>query len=104
LSSPSSAPVLAPPLPDALPISPQGYGAPNYPPQAYPQQPPYPGAPPGYPGQPGYPAYGPPGYPQQPGAYGPDPAYGAYAPQGQPDRKSTRLNSSHEWTSYAVFC
>src|SRR2546428_10166858 len=21
-----------------------------------------------------------------------------------PDRKSTRLNSSHEWTSYAVFC
>ena len=66
------------------PVPPQGYGAPNYPPQAYPQQPPYPGAPPGYPGQPGYPAYGPPGYPQQPGAYGPDPAYGAYAPQGQP--------------------
>src|SRR5438105_9093225 len=23
---------------------------------------------------------------------------------GNPDRKSTRLNSSHEWTSYAVFC
>src|SRR5207247_4935028 len=22
----------------------------------------------------------------------------------QPDRKSTRLNSSHEWISYAVFC
>src|SRR5207247_10791805 len=22
----------------------------------------------------------------------------------QTDRKSTRLNSSHEWTSYAVFC
>src|SRR6266536_2586808 len=22
----------------------------------------------------------------------------------RPDRKSTRLNSSHEWTSYAVFC
>src|SRR6266550_2472399 len=65
------------------PGPPQGYGAPNYPPQAYPQQPPYPGAPPGYPGQPGYPAYGPPGYPQQPGAYGPDSAYGAYAPQGQ---------------------
>src|SRR5207247_8985784 len=21
-----------------------------------------------------------------------------------PDRKSTRLNSSHEWSSYAVFC
>src|SRR5207247_6956961 len=27
-------------------------------------------------------------------------------PQGRPlgDRKSTRLNSSHEWISYAVFC
>src|SRR6266536_4629704 len=24
--------------------------------------------------------------------------------RGQGDRKSTRLNSSHEWTSYAVFC
>ena len=60
----------------------QGYGAPNYPPQNYPQQPQYPGAPQGYPGQPpqGYPAYGPPGYPQQPGPYGPDPGYGAYAP------------------------
>src|SRR5207247_10679129 len=23
---------------------------------------------------------------------------------GQADRKSTRLNSSHEWISYAVFC
>src|SRR5438105_10712986 len=23
---------------------------------------------------------------------------------GQGDRKSTRLNSSHEWISYAVFC
>src|SRR5207247_10140745 len=23
---------------------------------------------------------------------------------GCPDRKSTRLNSSHEWISYAVFC
>src|SRR6266536_4460311 len=23
---------------------------------------------------------------------------------GKPDRKSTRLNSSHEWISYAVFC
>src|SRR5207247_11120013 len=22
----------------------------------------------------------------------------------EPDRKSTRLNSSHEWISYAVFC
>src|SRR5207247_4433722 len=32
-----------------------------------------------------------------------------YRPQGNPeavrvDRKSTRLNSSHEWISYAVFC
>src|ERR1700736_6460859 len=63
----------------------QGYGAPNYPPQNYPQQPQYPGPPPGYPGQQGqgYPPYGPPGYPQQPGPYGPDPGYGAYAP-GQP--------------------
>src|SRR5438552_14946049 len=25
-------------------------------------------------------------------------------PQGQPDRKSTRLNSSHQIISYAVFC
>src|SRR5438105_6096540 len=25
-------------------------------------------------------------------------------PQGVEDRKSTRLNSSHEWISYAVFC
>src|SRR6266536_2554467 len=25
-------------------------------------------------------------------------------PPGQGDRKSTRLNSSHEWSSYAVFC
>src|SRR5207247_3743636 len=25
-------------------------------------------------------------------------------PGGQADRKSTRLNSSHEWISYAVFC
>src|SRR5438105_9197530 len=24
--------------------------------------------------------------------------------QQRPDRKSTRLNSSHEWISYAVFC
>src|SRR5438105_11403775 len=24
--------------------------------------------------------------------------------QDLPDRKSTRLNSSHEWISYAVFC
>src|SRR6266536_4525092 len=25
-------------------------------------------------------------------------------PRGPRDRKSTRLNSSHEWSSYAVFC
>src|SRR5438105_12223035 len=25
-------------------------------------------------------------------------------PSASPDRKSTRLNSSHEWISYAVFC
>src|SRR5438105_13884927 len=25
-------------------------------------------------------------------------------PHQTPDRKSTRLNSSHEWISYAVFC
>src|SRR5207247_7494693 len=24
--------------------------------------------------------------------------------RAKPDRKSTRLNSSHEWISYAVFC
>src|SRR5207247_3044794 len=26
------------------------------------------------------------------------------SPLQAPDRKSTRLNSSHEWISYAVFC
>src|SRR5438105_11106728 len=30
-----------------------------------------------------------------------DAAHGLHA---LPDRKSTRLNSSHEWTSYAVLC
>jgi len=82
---------LPPPQPSYAPPGyaqgpPQGYGAPNYPPQNYPQPPQYPGAPPGYPGQPGqgYPGYGPPGYQQQPGPYGPDPGYGAYAPPGQP--------------------
>src|SRR5207247_6541958 len=30
-------------------------------------------------------------------------AYGNICPQAT-DRKSTRLNSSHEWISYAVFC
>src|SRR5207247_9556936 len=29
---------------------------------------------------------------------------GACQFQGDQDRKSTRLNSSHEWISYAVFC
>src|SRR6202171_4237222 len=82
---------LPPPQPSYAPPGyaqgpPQGYGAPHYPPQNYPQPPQYLGAPPGYPGQPGqaYPGYGPPGYQQQPGPYGPDPGYGAYAPQGQP--------------------
>src|SRR6266849_8077838 len=28
----------------------------------------------------------------------------APSPRPAPDRKSTRLNSSHEWISYAVFC
>src|SRR5207247_7036947 len=32
-------------------------------------------------------------------------AYGGYRIQcAYGDRKSTRLNSSHEWISYAVFC
>src|SRR5438105_7664138 len=29
---------------------------------------------------------------------------GLLQPLPIPDRKSTRLNSSHEWISYAVFC
>src|SRR5438105_10948521 len=38
-----------------------------------------------------------------------DPALGAAVRKGRrgefaADRKSTRLNSSHEWISYAVFC
>src|SRR5438105_921924 len=36
-------------------------------------------------------------FPGLPGAVLPDGRYSA-------DRKSTRLNSSHEWISYAVFC
>src|SRR6266536_3046417 len=28
----------------------------------------------------------------------------AFVANGQADRKSTRLNSSHEWNAYAVFC
>src|SRR5215207_11010244 len=39
----------------------------------------------------------------------PWPGSSRYPPAGDPtrvtaDRKSTRLNSSHEWISYAVFC
>src|SRR6266536_2058004 len=30
--------------------------------------------------------------------------YSVELPQIRRDRKSTRLNSSHEWISYAVFC
>src|SRR5207247_10986953 len=33
-----------------------------------------------------------------------DPFLSAYSAKAVPDRKSTRLNSSHEWISYAVFC
>src|SRR5207247_10863832 len=32
------------------------------------------------------------------------PAYSRYRFPAGADRKSTRLNSSHEWISYAVFC
>src|SRR6266536_4832057 len=40
---------------------------------------------------------------RSPGWSGPAPARGVPGcPAG--DRKSTRLNSSHEWISYAVFC
>src|SRR5438105_6032607 len=34
----------------------------------------------------------------------PPPPPAARALPGEGDRKSTRLNSSHEWISYAVFC
>src|SRR5207247_5425734 len=37
------------------------------------------------------------------GAPGRHPERGVW-PVGDLDRKSTRLNSSHEWISYAVFC
>src|SRR5438105_5442442 len=33
-----------------------------------------------------------------------DSTRGYQDPNGGKDRKSTRLNSSHEWISYAVFC
>src|SRR5262245_65366512 len=39
-----------------------------------------------------------------PGAYRPDPTEGITAIVDLPDRKSTRLNSSHLGISYAVFC
>src|SRR5438270_2534955 len=42
-----------------------------------------------------------------PGRLRPDPRRlpaGARAPDGERDRKSTRLNSSHSQISYAVFC
>src|SRR5438105_6704638 len=32
------------------------------------------------------------------------PAWRSGPTSAPPDRKSTRLNSSHEWISYAVFC
>src|SRR6266481_2540908 len=38
-----------------------------------------------------------------PGLFNPQPRSGAYA-SARPDRKSTRLNSSHSSISYAVFC
>src|SRR5690606_41390474 len=45
------------------------------------------------------------GAPPGPGVGRADPADGALGPlQGQGDRKSTRLNSSHVKISYAVFC
>src|SRR5688572_31066871 len=38
-------------------------------------------------------------------AHGPPrPRQGRLRPPARPDRKSTRLNSSHSQTSYAVFC
>src|SRR2546428_3160093 len=46
--------------------------------------------------------------PQGQGSLRPTPAYGFAAATGTPppggDRKSTRLNSSHDQISYAVFC
>src|SRR5258708_27164222 len=38
------------------------------------------------------------------GAVGSSNQFGRIAVQGQRDRKSTRLNSSHQIISYAVFC
>src|SRR5438105_7921255 len=39
-----------------------------------------------------------------PGVFGPFRPPGRKGPKTPGDRKSTRLNSSHEWISYAVFC
>src|SRR5438105_7470128 len=47
------------------------------------------------------------GYPNNPSGRRLSPATGAAKPRrsrAEKDRKSTRLNSSHEWKSYAVFC
>src|SRR6266536_4320588 len=38
------------------------------------------------------------------GGQGPAPGYCMSLPEDRRDRKSTRLNSSHEWISYADFC
>src|SRR5437763_12633336 len=37
-------------------------------------------------------------------ATGAEPVIGSVTPEHRPDRKSTRLNSSHRCISYAVFC
>src|SRR5438105_7026428 len=42
--------------------------------------------------------------PGPPGRVRRDPGRGHPRAEGAADRKSTRLNSSHEWISYAVFC
>src|SRR5438105_8675232 len=42
--------------------------------------------------------------PSPPGAKFPPPCSPAEKVEETTDRKSTRLNSSHEWISYAVFC
>src|SRR5258708_11319499 len=44
-------------------------------------------------------------HPERPGRReGPPPPGRPRAPPARPDRKSTRLNSSHQIISYAVFC
>src|SRR5207247_8030584 len=50
--------------------------------------------------------HGPPGLPIRAACFDPTFNFGfapLHASWRQPDRKSTRLNSSHEWNSYAVF-